>query len=59
MVVATISTASFAQIGAQVGLTAATLSSDDFDDVDKGTKIGFTLGLFHQVPTIFYSYSTL
>ena len=50
MVVATISTASFAQIGAQVGLTAATISYDDFDDVDKGTKIGFTLGLFHQVP---------
>ena len=50
MVIATISTASFAQIGVQVGATLATLSAKDFDDVDKGTKFGFTLGLFNNVP---------
>lgn len=50
MVIATISTASFAQIGAQVGITVANIDYDDFDDVDKGSKVGFTLGLFHQMP---------
>lgn len=50
MVVAIISQSTFSQFGVQAGLTMATLKFDDLGDVDKKTKIGFTAGVFNNMP---------
>lgn len=52
MVIATISTTSFAQLGVQAGITSSSLNFDE--DLPSGFKsssvIGFTLGIFTHVP---------
>ena len=50
LVVATISTVSFAQIGVQAGVTMSTLKFEDMGEVDRKSKIGFTVGVFNNVP---------
>lgn len=50
MVLATMSTATFAQIGVQAGITMATIHAEDFEDVDKSSKAGLTLGVFTHLP---------